>query len=90
MKDERLTSAAVTILKNESFTPNDIERWIKEFADWEKSEIWNEEYTMNLGNHERSLWLKKFVKGINIWSERERRDTVIFDTIVRVDRLLQL
>lgn len=60
LEDERLTSAAVTILSHERFTEIQIEAWLKEFTNWDKSEVWNEEYVIisNIKNFLASLYFR--------------------------------
>lgn len=44
MEDERFVTAVVTILKENSFELEVIEKWLDTFFDWDKSELWDEEY----------------------------------------------
>ncbi|MNW41325.1 hypothetical protein D3C74_184590 [compost metagenome] len=60
LEDERLTSAAVTILRNESFALDQIEAWLRGFTSWDKSRIWNEEYLIisNVKNFLASFYFR--------------------------------
>lgn len=44
LEDERFVTTVVTILKENHFDKEVIENWLDAFVDWEKSEIWDEEY----------------------------------------------
>ncbi|WP_107923129.1 DUF2785 domain-containing protein [Lysinibacillus parviboronicapiens] len=44
LEDERLITAVMTILKNNTFTSDVFKQWICSFILWEKTEVWHEEY----------------------------------------------
>ncbi|MEG0384405.1 MAG: DUF2785 domain-containing protein [Solibacillus sp.] len=44
LEDERFVTAVVTILKENHFEHEVMENWLDTFFDWDKSELWDEEY----------------------------------------------
>ncbi|MGE7023571.1 DUF2785 domain-containing protein [Solibacillus cecembensis] len=44
LEDERFVTAVVTILKENHFEREVMENWLDTFFDWDKSELWDEEY----------------------------------------------
>ncbi|MEE3809184.1 MULTISPECIES: DUF2785 domain-containing protein [Lysinibacillus] len=60
LEDERLITAVITILKKNTFNIELLESWVNSFTDWEKTEIWHEEYKIisNVKNFLGSLYFR--------------------------------
>lgn len=59
-EDERLARACMTILNANSLTDHSIENWICSFTDWNRSDLWHQEYIriFNVKNFLSCLYFK--------------------------------